>query len=81
MPYKYEYANKTSHFDIVNNPEVAKFIQECDFMIEPSEDEGEKMNKLFVDVPKNYGILPDKIIAIDGSYYEACVQIGFQALN
>ena len=36
MPYKYEYANKTSHFDIVNNPEVAKFIQECDFMIEPS---------------------------------------------
>lgn len=74
MPYKYEYADKTSHFDIVNNPEVIKFIQECDFMIEPSKDEGEKMNDLFIDVPHNNDTLPEKIIAIDGSYYEASVK-------
>ncbi|MEN2775573.1 DNA double-strand break repair nuclease NurA [Acetivibrio clariflavus] len=74
MPYKYEYADKTSHFDIVNNPEIAKFIQECDFMTEPSGDEGERMNELFVNIPQSDEVLPEKIIAIDGSYYEASVQ-------
>jgi hypothetical protein len=42
MPYKNEYADKTSHFDIVNNPEIIKFIEACDFIIEPSEEEGKK---------------------------------------
>jgi len=73
MPYKYEYADKTSHFDIVNNPEILKFIEECSFIIEPSEEEGKKMSELFIDVPQNNDTLPEKIIAIDGSYYEASV--------
>lgn len=74
MPYKFEHADKTSHFDIVNNPEVVKFIHECDFMMEPSEEEGEKINGLFIDVPETDEALPEKVIAIDGSYYEASVQ-------
>lgn len=74
MPYKYEYADKTSHFDIVNNPEVIKFIKGCDFMTEPSEEEGKNVNELFVDAPQNNDSIPEKIIAIDGSYYEASVQ-------
>lgn len=73
MPYKNEYADKTSHIDIINNPEVQRFIDSCEFMIVPSDDEGQKIKEWFSDVPANSDTLPENIIAVDGSYYESSV--------
>lgn len=74
MPYKNEVANKTSHFDIVKNPEVAEFIKSCDYIKVPSESEGKKMCENFKDIENvKSDKLPDNIISIDGSFYEASI--------
>ena len=74
MPYKNEKANKTSHFDIVKNPEVAEFIKNCDYIKIPSEEEGKKMCEKFKTIENiKSDKLPDNIISIDGSFYEASI--------
>ena len=74
MPYKNEVANKTSHFDIVKNPEVAEFIKSCDYIKVPSEAEGKKMCEDFKAIENvKSDKLPDNIISIDGSFYEASI--------
>lgn len=70
MPYEGEMANKASHFDIINDPDVRNFLNECDYLRPPSEEEGRKIKDNFL-VPPDYSqaTLPRKIIAIDGSFY------------
>ncbi len=70
MPYQGEFANKASHFDIIKNPEVAQFLEDCDYLKPPSEEEGKAINTLFKEPPtSNENNLPERVIAIDGSNY------------
>lgn len=74
MPYKDEFASKASHFDIVKNPDVAAFLDGCDYLTVPSDDEGVKIADHFVDAPPHSDVpLPSSIIAFDGSRYESSI--------
>jgi hypothetical protein len=71
MPYQNEYASKSSHFDIVRNPQIADFLGACEYLREPSEDEGKAMGAHFEPPPLTQGIpLPEYVIAVDGSLHE-----------
>ena len=74
MPYQGELASKTSHSDIVRNPDVARFLESCEYLTLPSDDEAKVMAARFQVPP---GIddsgLPSSVIAFDGSYYESSI--------
>ena len=74
MPYSQEYADKTSHVDIVKNPEIQSFLSECKFMIEPTIEEIQAVNNKFIAPPEYNDILPDNILSIDGSNYESNIR-------
>ena len=74
MPYKGEFASKASHFDIVKNPDIAKFLEACDYLIFPSNEEGEKIAGSFLAAPSISNItMPESIIAFDGSRHESSI--------
>jgi len=74
MPYENEYANKSSHSDIVENPDVLAFLQECEYLREPSPEEIDRFSQRFQPLPDlNLVNLPNHIFAIDGSPYEALI--------
>src|SRR5690554_1939366 len=84
MPYINELADKTSHVDIVNNPDVIKFLNNCSYMKKPFEHEILFLKNKFSQVLNDASILPNNIISIDGSSYEAnirkeipCTRIGY----
>lgn len=84
MPYINEYADKSSHSDIVNNPDIKEFLNNCTYMREPSENDIKDIVDKFIKVPYSNIKLPDNIISIDGSYYEAsirenipCTRVGY----
>lgn len=64
---------KTAHIDIVKNPDVRSFLDACSFMVTPTGNEINEIASHFVSVPDGSNVLPTKIIAIDGSNYEAMV--------
>lgn len=66
-------ADKTTHIDIVQNPDIKSFLDECDYMVPPTGNELAEIVSKFVSVPFWDKGLPTKIIAIDGSSYEATV--------
>ena len=68
MPYKGERASKGGHTDIVKNPDVASFLQECEYMKVPSEEEGKEIAELYKKVELSE-TLPEKIVASDASTY------------
>ena len=74
MPYQNEYADKSSHTDIVNNPDVKNFLENCSFMKEPSQDDIDEITNKFIEVTTTEVNSPQNIISIDGSYYEASVR-------
>jgi hypothetical protein len=47
MPYENELASKVSHSDIVENPDVREFLSESAYVREPSNEEIERLRKLF----------------------------------
>lgn len=74
MPYPGERASKTSHQAIVDNPTVAEFHAGCEYLREPSVEEAASIATRFHEPPPLEGIaLPDRAIAIDGSWYEGSV--------
>lgn len=74
MPYEGELASKASHYDIVKNPEVAQFLDECDYLTPPSDEEAREIGTHFEVPPtSSEADLPEKIIAVDGSYYESSI--------
>lgn len=66
--------DRTSHIDIVNNPDVKSFLDNCDYMREPSGTELNDIVNCFIPVPNAEYELPKKVISIDGSNYEASVR-------
>lgn len=77
MPYQNELADKTSHNDIVQNPDVEEFLKKCHKI---DDIEGEELSSAgqWFDVPIDSGYhKPDNIISIDGSFYESSVQQKF----
>jgi hypothetical protein len=74
VPYTGELANKASHYDLLKNPDIAQFLSECDYLIPPSDEEGEALVAKF-DHPTDDGavVFPQKIIAVDGSRHESSI--------
>lgn len=66
--------DRTSHIDIVKNPDVKAFLDNCDYMKDPTENEINDIVGNFIPVPDAEFDLPQKIISIDGSNYEASVR-------
>lgn len=74
MPYEREFASKSSHFDIIKNPEVAKFLDECDYLKTPSDQEAQELAARFEVPPSFDGTpLPERVIAVDGSLHETSI--------
>ena len=71
----YNDSNKTSHIDIALNPDVVEFLQSCSYMREPTGEEISEIIGYFTNVSGlSSVILPDNIITIDSSSYEAQVR-------
>jgi len=74
MPYQGEFANKSSHRDIIKNPDVSAFLGDCEYLKEPSDQEGEILAAQFQEVTNlDIAQLPEKIISVDGSFYESTI--------
>lgn len=74
MPYESELANKASHTDIVENPDVREFLSESVYLREPSDEEVETLEGFFQQIPPlSEKGLPTHIFAIDGSPHESLV--------
>jgi hypothetical protein len=72
VPYEGELASKASHSDIVRNPEVAAFLAECQYLRPPTDEEAQVMKADFQETPPfTDEALPDRVMSIDGSWYEA----------
>lgn len=66
---------KTSHIDLVQNPDVSEFLQLCSYMREPSGDEINEIVSSFLNIQSEISEkLPDNIITINSSSYEAHVR-------
>lgn len=66
--------DRTSHIDIVENPDVKAFLDNCDYMREPTGNEMDEIVNHFISIPDAEFELPQKIISIDGSNYEASIR-------
>ena len=74
MPYQDELANKTTHVDILNNPDIKKMLSECTYLKPPSDEEAKHLADQFVDPPiADEENLPEFVVAVDGSNYEVSI--------
>lgn len=77
MPYRGERANKTTHVDIIKNPDVSKFLEGCDTIKAPSQQEGASLADRYIEVRDLCDLsnvsLPEGVLAIDGSLYESSI--------
>ena len=85
MPYVREDAGKSGHADFVRNPDVQNFLAHCDYLREPSDEEGRALASRFHPAPKgDIPQLPKFVVASDASKYDSSIndklpstQIGF----
>lgn len=74
MPYEGEFASKSSHADIVQNPDVKAFLEQTSYIREPSQKEIERLRGCFQLAPEvGPEGMPADIFAIDGSPYESLI--------
>lgn len=72
MPFQGERASKASHYDLIENVDVAQFLAECSYLRQPSKAEAAALATLFRPVsPPQTTPLPERVLAVDGSYYES----------
>lgn len=69
----YNSTDKTTHFEIVNNPDVQLFLNDCKYFNEPTGEEAIEVASLFSKISIQEEALPNNIIAIDGSSYESSI--------
>jgi hypothetical protein len=74
MPYENQYGSKTAHSDVVRNPEVRAFLEQCRPIREPSDASGQELASCFVEPPE-YATNSDigYIITSDGSFYPSSI--------
>ena len=85
MPYNREAAGKGGHADFVRNPDVQRFLSNCEYMKTPSDDEAREIASLFIAAPKGLlPLLPNFVVASDASKSDAPIndklpstQLGF----
>lgn len=65
--------DKTTHFEIVENPDVIDFLSHCRYMVEPTGQEARDVADLFITQNLKEEKMPNNIISIDGSNYEASI--------
>lgn len=68
MPYNRERGSKSGHMDLVKNPDVENFLENCVYMLEPSEADSREIAKAFISTPQSTK-LPLKVVASDASPY------------
>lgn len=68
MPYSRERASKGGHSDIVKNPDVIKFLDDCVYMRQPDENEAKTIAKSYMPAPSSQS-LPSMVVASDASPY------------
>ncbi|WP_372718043.1 DNA double-strand break repair nuclease NurA [Novipirellula sp.] len=82
MPYENQLGSKTSHSDVVRNPEVQAFLKRCEPFKEPSEDELKSLTDLFAspDYTENPPAVRH-VIASDGSFYHSSIDDRFPSVQ
>lgn len=71
MPYdKKERSAKFSHTDLLKNPDVKGFVEQCQFLREPTDKEAQQMASSFMRIPFETANIPRHVVSIDGSRYE-----------
>lgn len=81
MPFSNEYASKTAHNDIQNNPDVIKFLQQCPDVEKP--EVKDLLNMLLPEETEGYfekcenAPLPKYVLSLDGSNYESIIDKRF----
>lgn len=70
MPYSRETAGKGGHIDIVKNPDVKIFLENCSCLTPPSEEEAKKITRDYIMLEEGKYWLPEHIVASDASPYK-----------
>ncbi len=74
MPYENQFGSKTAHADIVRNPDVQAFLEQCRPLREPSEESSRELASSFVAPPaESRGGSTSFVIASDGSFYASSI--------
>ncbi len=76
MPYQNQRAGKCAQSDIIKNPDVAGFLSNCNYIRDPSDDEGNHIARSFMDIPSS-SVLPIKVVASDASIYANPINTNF----
>jgi hypothetical protein len=72
MPYENQHGSKSGHIDLVKNPDVQAFLNDCVYMREPNDEEAKSIITSFTEPPTN-GALPEFIVASDASTYSKAI--------
>lgn len=70
MPYKQQLAGKGGHTDMVKNPDVQSFLENCSCLTPPSEEEARKITDDYILWTGGRNWLPDYVVASDASPYK-----------
>ncbi|ATD08280.1 DNA double-strand break repair nuclease NurA [Pseudoalteromonas piscicida] len=73
MPYSRESAGKGGHIDLVKNPDVQNFLNECKCLTQPSAEEAKKITEDYVYWEDGNSKLPDYVVASDASPYKEAI--------
>ncbi len=69
----FDVVDKTTHVEIVENPDVKDFLEHCKYMVEPSGQEVKDVASMFIKQNFKEEKIPINVISIDGSSYEASI--------
>lgn len=69
MPYNNQFAGKGGHSDIIKNPDVQSFLDNCDPVTTPSEEEAKKIVSDFIRLEYGSEWMPSHVVASDASPY------------
>lgn len=74
MPYENQFASKAAHSEIVRNPDIAAFLDRCEYLTPPSDEEIQAVADRFVEPPPaDEAESLSFVIAVDGSNHESSI--------